>query len=176
MLAENICAARLSAGLTQYQLGEMVGVSNITIAGYENNRRQPRVDILEKIATACNVSLDFLITGQSSDNLVETKIHLGSPNKDIADFLKSTQIIDRLGTRRAAILDIFRFEYTKNEKALREVDFLFVSLTAEQKKTFLNILSALASVHENIQPLSENMDAVIKASIKTLSALMEPSQ
>lgn len=57
-IGERIKAARKSAGLTQKQLGEKLGVSAAMIAQYETGKRTPKIDTIQKIANAVNASID----------------------------------------------------------------------------------------------------------------------
>lgn len=59
-LGENIKQLRKNKGLTQKELGELVGVKAITIRKYESNEREPNVDTLNKIATALGVTINDL--------------------------------------------------------------------------------------------------------------------
>ena len=56
-IGECIAIARKAAGLTQAQLAEKSGVAAITIHQYEHGKRQPRLDMLGKIARALNTSV-----------------------------------------------------------------------------------------------------------------------
>lgn len=57
-LGENIQIARKAAGLTQTQLGELIGVSLGTIQQYESGRRRrPRVQHLQRLAEVFGVSV-----------------------------------------------------------------------------------------------------------------------
>lgn len=46
---------RKDKGLTQKQLAEMLNVSTVTIQNYENNRRKPSIEMLQKISSTLNV-------------------------------------------------------------------------------------------------------------------------
>jgi len=59
-LGENIKNYRRIAKMTQEQLAQKCGVATITIRQYENEKRQPRMEVLEKIADALGVSMDVL--------------------------------------------------------------------------------------------------------------------
>lgn len=60
-LGENIKKYRKKKGLTQKQLGESIGLSTVAIKNYENNQREPKLDIIDKIATALGIKrLDLL--------------------------------------------------------------------------------------------------------------------
>ena len=57
---ERIQKARKAAGLSQKELGEKLGVSASMIGQYENDLRIPKIETLEKIATALNVKISSL--------------------------------------------------------------------------------------------------------------------
>ncbi len=58
-LHDRIKEARIKKGLTQEQLGELVGVAKTTITGYEKNR-EPTAAKVGEIADALNVDVNFL--------------------------------------------------------------------------------------------------------------------
>lgn len=58
--AEKLKYHRESLGLNQQQLADIVGVSKRMIAAYETNNSKPRPGVLEKIASALKVSVDYL--------------------------------------------------------------------------------------------------------------------
>lgn len=60
-LGERIKQARVDAGLTQQQLGDIVNVNKSTIAGYESGNREPDALKIIKIAKALNVTGDYLL-------------------------------------------------------------------------------------------------------------------
>ena len=51
----NIKEARTSAGLTQVELAETVGVTSTHISHLENGHSDPSLNLLELIADACDV-------------------------------------------------------------------------------------------------------------------------
>ncbi len=59
-VGENIRRIRQERGLTQRQLGEMVGASEAYIRAYESGRRNPKPSSLEKIAEALAVNPEVL--------------------------------------------------------------------------------------------------------------------
>ena len=62
----NIKAARINAGLSGEALGRLVGVSGATISGWENGKKNPRRDNLERLAAVLDVSVDYLL-GKTED-------------------------------------------------------------------------------------------------------------
>lgn len=60
-IADRIKAARIEVGLTQKELAKKCDISVITIHQYETSKRIPRIDILQKIAFALNVTVSDLV-------------------------------------------------------------------------------------------------------------------
>ena len=60
---QRIKAARKKAGLTQKELGERMGQSFQSIAQWENDLRNPKLETLQRIANALGISIYELIDG-----------------------------------------------------------------------------------------------------------------
>lgn len=56
---------RKSAGLTLQQLADIIGTSNQTISNWENEKTEPDIRSLIKLANIFNCSIDYLITGKT---------------------------------------------------------------------------------------------------------------
>ena len=80
-LGETIRSARKKAGLTQAELGEMLGVSGSMIGQWENNLRKPKHETLKKVALALGVSISNLLP---TDYL--------APYEDVASDIKRDMI------------------------------------------------------------------------------------
>lgn len=52
---------RKKAGITQQQLGDMVGVTKVSICCYENGTRTPTLETLIDLADSLNVHLNYLL-------------------------------------------------------------------------------------------------------------------
>lgn len=59
---------RAEKGYTQEKLGRMLGVSNKAISKWENGTTQPRLQMLDKIATCFDMSVEELLNGKESDS------------------------------------------------------------------------------------------------------------
>lgn len=59
-LGSRLKLAREKKHLTQKEVADKLGVSNGAISGYERNYRDPDTDMLKKLATLYDVSVDFL--------------------------------------------------------------------------------------------------------------------
>lgn len=60
-MGEKLKAARLAAGLSQYQLAEKVGCSQHHISRWENGERGPSAKSLKKLANALGCKMEDLI-------------------------------------------------------------------------------------------------------------------
>lgn len=77
-IGEKIRIIRKEKGLSQKQLGSLLGVSQQMIGQYENSPHEPKIETLRKIAAALGMKLsDFLESGQI--------IHQYIPEDDMMD-------------------------------------------------------------------------------------------
>ena len=60
-------------GMTQKDLGKLLGVSRATIAGYETKNHQPDYEKLETLSRFFDVSIDYLLTGEDSFHIERMK-------------------------------------------------------------------------------------------------------
>lgn len=72
MIGTRIVKLRKNRGMTQQELGKILGVSPSTIGMYEQNRRNPGSKMLAAIAEVFGVSTDFLL--DESDKAVDTTV------------------------------------------------------------------------------------------------------
>lgn len=61
VFGDNLKKYRKEKDLTQAALGKMVGVAESTISCYESGKRQPDLEIAQKLAGVLGVSLDVLL-------------------------------------------------------------------------------------------------------------------
>lgn len=77
--------------MSQTQLAKKVGTTNVTICRYINGERIPRIDVVSKIASVFNVSLNYLLG--ISEN-VDTENLTKNQDVDIAILMKSLYSLD----------------------------------------------------------------------------------
>lgn len=109
---EKIKQARKNAGITQKNLGDKLGVSPVMISQYESNTRNPKLQTLQKIADALNVTLSDLLT---SDTI------LNSEKSDITDWLSTMEeesYRDKIDGLACLLND------TGQQEAVRQVELL----------------------------------------------------
>ena len=59
-------------GLNQADFGKLIGVSKVSICGYENGTRTPKLKTLRKLSDALNVDVNYLI-GNDVDIVMENE-------------------------------------------------------------------------------------------------------
>ena len=65
--SQKLKEARARFGLSQKQLGDLVGVSQRSIAAYETTATRPRGRLLGRLAAALQVSVDYLLDDAITD-------------------------------------------------------------------------------------------------------------
>ena len=91
-IGENIRKFRTELKLTQKELGEAIGTTQQMIAQYENGRRRPKVETLNKIAKALHTTVEELSNHtmmfyEFTMPIADLK-HMFIDNKDIEDYKK----------------------------------------------------------------------------------------
>ena len=65
--------ARIKCGLTQTELGDMLGVTNKAVSRWENGESFPDVGILESLSGALHISIEEIVTGgEKCEDVSET--------------------------------------------------------------------------------------------------------
>lgn len=87
-VSNKIREARKAAGLTQKGLAEKAGLATITIQQYESNKRQPRLDQLQKISHALGCPLSAFLQDDNIDigaRIRAIRQQKGMTQKQVAD-------------------------------------------------------------------------------------------
>lgn len=67
MLLEHIRQARKSRGLTQAELAEQLGLSEMTVRRWESGQRSPRMEEIQKLAVVLGVPVTELLSDSSAE-------------------------------------------------------------------------------------------------------------
>ncbi len=78
---------RVKKGLSQEELGKILGVSGQTILNWENSIHSPNVDQLIKLADFFDVSIDYLV-GLKNENKTKNEIMNDLKDSSKEDLLK----------------------------------------------------------------------------------------
>ena len=82
---------RKAAGLTQQQLGNMVGVTKVSVCCYENGTRTPTLDTLIDLADSLNTSLVYLLGADSlavNESNKEMKVNMAKDEIELVKELR----------------------------------------------------------------------------------------
>jgi len=66
-MLEKMRELRKQTGMSMKQLGEKVGLAEVTISTYETGRSEPSLSVLCAIADELDCSLDMLVRGKEKD-------------------------------------------------------------------------------------------------------------
>ena len=91
-LGERITRLRKKLELSQKELADKTNLTEATLSRYENNLREPKGEVIVKIANALNVTTDYLLgrTDKMKDALIEKE------NDNISKEKNVEKIIDEL--------------------------------------------------------------------------------
>ena len=78
MVGKRLKELRMQKGLSQQRLGDMVGVTKVSICGYENGTRVPTIDNLIKLADCLDTTIDYLLGREVTVMNEENKTYIGS--------------------------------------------------------------------------------------------------
>ena len=93
-VGENIKKIRKEKGLTQKELGKLCGMSEAQIGQYENGLRNPKMETLEKIANALDISYFELL--DISETTKESNIQKITLNVEIKNIDEETKKAEKL--------------------------------------------------------------------------------
>ena len=82
-IGDQIKALRIERKISQKSLADSLGITQSTIANYENNIRQPNLEMLINISDYFNVSTDFIL---SRTGIYENKVSVDHNNIEVADY------------------------------------------------------------------------------------------
>lgn len=88
-LGKRLKKLRIKKGMSQKELGEELGVSKVSVCGYENCKRIPTIQTLCLIADSFNVSIDYLF---GKDNRIKkSNVEISNEDLEILKSLKENQ-------------------------------------------------------------------------------------
>lgn len=163
--------ARLKAGLTQAELANRLGTTTQNISQYERNVRKPKIETLQKIASALEVDWYSLFVAESDAEQQEANaIKLYNAIGLTAEAAKA-DIEDH--HRMEAILQAIRADMAKlNEAGVIAAGQLVLSAVAKQSaaKTedpnswLYNLMYSSFSTVEEYNEVKNGIDALLKIS------------
>lgn len=148
IISDKIKQARISAGLSRKEVAKKIGIPYTTYTNYETGYRAPRLDMVQKIARALDVSIDELL-GETMyiDTAKKTSFLLSSgkatPENLVEKFMEcySNTSADEL-LRVQQYADKLR-DYEKDARHEQAVNLL-LALPEEQREAVYTIIKAMS--------------------------------
>lgn len=78
MIGKRLKELRIRRGYSQVELGTAIGVTKVSICGYENGTRIPTIDNLIKLSEVLETTTDYLLGREMQVMNEENKTHIGS--------------------------------------------------------------------------------------------------
>lgn len=78
MIGKRVRELRVKKGLSQQDLGNAIGVTKVSVCGYESGTRIPNLDKLIKLADILGTSTDYLLGREITVTNEENKTYIGS--------------------------------------------------------------------------------------------------
>ena len=78
MIGKRVRELRVEKGLSQQELGNAIGVTKVSICGYESGGRIPNLEKLSKLADTLETTTDYLLGREIVINNEENNTYIGS--------------------------------------------------------------------------------------------------
>ena len=78
LIGRRIRDMRIEKGLSQQELGDIIGVTKVSICGYENGTRTPSLETFSLLADTFGTTTDFLLGREIPVICEDTKEYIGS--------------------------------------------------------------------------------------------------
>lgn len=126
MFSSQLKKHRKNNGYTQKQLAEVVGVTQQAVAKWETKKASPNPEMLQKISSILNVTVDTLLDGTTPTN--KSKMP-----KDLNKFLQQSEIIFEGNTYNLTDED--------RELVIKSLEVAFASVKPVNKRRKSDILT-----------------------------------
>lgn len=174
-IGENIKKYRKEKGMTQEELAQKCGLSKNGLWNYENNRREPTIDVLIKISDALEVSL-FDILGDKIDKKQVALLvnYLNKTNEEMrSTYEKQIEINKKINSC-----------YMKENKALKDYKDTLENkikwLIDEPIGIFQAIILYMGLINENMNNIKisiyENEEDLSQIEVKENKYLLKENQ
>ena len=121
-LGRNIKKLREERGLTQFQLGEKIGLAESTISLYESGKREPNLETLQLFADFFGKSVDQLLGRKSINHSspINPSLDVEPTRQDLEELLRTSNVhfdgspLDE--SDKEELIDVLKFVWGKLHK------------------------------------------------------------
>ena len=155
-LGNNLQKLRKEKKLTQKQLAEKLNVTTVTIQNYENNRRIPNIQTLEKLANIFNVQIDYIM-GKSkiktfdmqivNDDLKQINKLCENSNTEVSKIIRN--IVDKMYLTINTPAENMELDFLKNINDI--YDTIWKIKILGKNRLFINNTDSLIEDNINLQ-------------------------
>lgn len=150
-IGDRILTIRKELNISQKELADKVGITEASLSRYENNLREPRAEILGKIAIALGVSTDYLLGQTDIQNPQDYKLvkSLAGDDPELLEILKRF-------TEREDLKIILKQLLYVDKDELKPLAKMISGLVSEDKKVELIIKNDEKEAKKHIEELSKD--------------------
>lgn len=132
---EKILRLREEKEMKQKELADLVGITEASLSRYENNKRTPSGEIISKIATALEVSTDYLLGLTDNTNLTpEVIIPQEYSDKYKVTSRDKNQYIEKMKKYNVAFFENENLDETDKKEMLDVMTEIFWNAKAQNKR------------------------------------------
>ena len=88
LIGKRIRDMRIEKGLSQQELGDIIGVTKVSICGYENGTRTPSLETFALLADTFGTTTDYLLGREVPIIFEDTKEYVGSISSDDIELIQ----------------------------------------------------------------------------------------
>jgi len=114
LVGKRIKDMRLEKGMSQQELGDLIGVTKVSICGYENGTRTPSLETFGILADIFETTTDYLLGREVSVVNEEGNEYIGSISKDDIEIIQELRHYPNLYSK--LIKDVKRYVSLINKK------------------------------------------------------------
>lgn len=82
LVGRRVKELRIKKGLSQQQLGDIIGVTKVSVCGYENGSRVPSLETFEQMAELFGTTTDYLLGREIIVKDTNTRDFVGTLSED----------------------------------------------------------------------------------------------
>lgn len=114
LVGKRIKDMRLEKGMSQQELGDLIGVTKVSICGYENGTRTPSLETFGILADIFETTTDYLLGREVSVVNEEGNEYIGSISRDDIEIIQELRHYPNLYAK--LIKDVKRYVSLINKK------------------------------------------------------------
>jgi transcriptional regulator with XRE-family HTH domain len=114
LIGKRIKDLRIEKGMSQQDLGDLVGVTKVSICGYENGTRTPSLETFDLLADIFGTTTDYLLGREVPVVSEETNEFVGTISKDDIEIIQELRHYPNLYGK--LVKDVKRYVNLINKK------------------------------------------------------------